>query len=1064
MRSVSASKLTLLRGERYDTFARIRVHRDSSTYEDLSARMQELTLDLPNPSAPVAALDLTLIREYPDNDTTQSISPLINNTRNMSGGQFSPLLQIGREITVDIALLAVGSERPVDSSAAWDEVFRGILTSVDWGGYDAHLLQLKANDMGRVLTLAKSEVAYSYAAGSTVETAMAAILANNGFSGVDTWFPSATGKALLTPYEPGLQKTIWSQLWAVVTAFGWSMAYRYNDALATDKRRLTFFEPQRTKTTPDLTLSRWRNFTRLSIDERDIRNVGYVKYVDLSGKDQLVGPRVSQDSINKYGGFRRPFWIALTEESTVRTGADAAALLADAASDLSDPDAIATVVTEPMPYLEIGTDVWAFKERGRLFSDDQVLAPFSSQLVIPTDGLPYSTTSLRGRPTAGQSVWGSVSSIVPSVPSLTVITYAEVRVNHATGAVKLTGGVDRNYVNSIEYAYNVNNVNTGDPPTIAQADARGAGATGGGLITSTGFNADTQATCILDGAGTDSVTITIDSSIAAGLAGNSWTTTVVNSAASASAVSDTGAQTLTLNIAANSTPATVAALITTLTGFSAASTGTTASSSWSVDSDFSGGVDGDGTFTITLSAGTIDYDEAVRFVLLGYASDDASGDHGPPLGATGTRLLSSVVITYAEVRVNQKTGAVLLTGGVDTDVVKSIEYAYNVNAIDTGSPPTVAQAEARGTGASGGGLVNSFNTDGVFTITLAAGTVDYNEAIRFVMLGYTSTDGSGNHGPPIGATGSRPVSELGLLDHGIEAARALIEGSGRQSFTGTFSATDWDTVAWTAGTLTLTTFEDEDNRDDGTATNYSIVAGNTGNLSSDTPRYIYFDPDISTTVLQVAVASSSALPEDDLNRALVCVAWRARSSSGDCSFVPAKGQLVVRAAMLDVAKLSAISADIGTVYTGKIQDTADNPRFVLDLDAKGTDALMKLNDGEKDTIILQADGDAEFSGTVSANSFTGTLPVFKHGLYVRDGRATNQVIINSSSDQGGGGIDFYPTSGGARTGSISARAGGGLVFIPTGTGSVLQLSGDAIIGGTRIGFFGGTATTKRTIA
>ncbi len=76
------------------------------------------------------------------------------------------------------------------------------------------------------------------------------------------------------------------------------------------------------------------------------------------------------------------------------------------------------------------------------------------------------------------------------------------------------------------------------------------------------------------------------------------------------------------------------------------------------------------------------------------------------------------------------------------------------------------------------------------------------------------------------------------------------------SFSGVFSATDSDTVAWTAGTITL-----------GDGTTFSISAGNTGNISALT--YIYLDTAVSTTVLQTTTTSGTAV---GANKIMVAVA------------------------------------------------------------------------------------------------------------------------------------------------------------------------------------------------
>ncbi len=65
-------------------------------------------------------------------------------------------------------------------------------------------------------------------------------------------------------------------------------------------------------------------------------------------------------------------------------------------------------------------------------------------------------------------------------------------------------------------------------------------------------------------------------------------------------------------------------------------------------------------------------------------------------------------------------------------------------------------------------------------------------------------------------------------------------------FTSTFSATNYRVVAWTLGTFTAS---------DGTS--YSIVAGNTGNMTALT--YIYLDIGTSETVLQTTTTAANAV-------------------------------------------------------------------------------------------------------------------------------------------------------------------------------------------------------------
>jgi hypothetical protein len=67
-------------------------------------------------------------------------------------------------------------------------------------------------------------------------------------------------------------------------------------------------------------------------------------------------------------------------------------------------------------------------------------------------------------------------------------------------------------------------------------------------------------------------------------------------------------------------------------------------------------------------------------------------------------------------------------------------------------------------------------------------------------------------------------------------------------FDGTYSASDYRTVAWTSGTLR---FKD--------GTSYAISAGNTGSMTASTVYYIYFAKATSTTVLQVGTVAANAV-------------------------------------------------------------------------------------------------------------------------------------------------------------------------------------------------------------
>ena len=131
----------------------------------------------------------------------------------------------------------------------------------------------------------------------------------------------------------------------------------------------------------------------------------------------------------------------------------------------------------------------------------------------------------------------------------------------------------------------------------------------------------------------------------------------------------------------------------------------------------------------------------------------------------------------------------------------------------------------------------------------------------------------------------------------------------------TFSATDSDTVAWGAGTLTLA---------DGRT--FSIGAGNTGNMAAFT--YIYFDREVSETALQASTTASDAIGKQKI---LIAIAQNVSDATKYAKFNVLGGKALMggswwTADNIIVANLAAISADIGAITAGTI--TLDASGFI----------------------------------------------------------------------------------------------------------------------------------------
>jgi len=375
------------------------------------------------------------------------------------------LLQLGRVVTLDVALTAVGGTRPGDASSLWYQVFKGFITNVNWPKFESRQGSVQCSDLGGILKIQKSEVAYTYAAGTSIETAARAVLDNNGFTGIPLYFPAATGKVLPNDWAPGLQKTVWDQLWSLAQAMGWVCFFRYRGQNPVE---LTFFEPARSKSSSDMTLSHWWDFDALSISEDEVRNAGYLLYYDTDGVQQLIGPYEDSASLAKYGGaygIRRPFWIALNEDSPVRSYTDANALITAALSDVADPDAIATVSSRPLVFAEMSTDLYTFTNRDRMFDSNQQFAPFNMTINIA----PFKASSsmgVRGVPTAGLGTWRNLAFSYEAV--LKPMAEIHATISKDDNSVSMTA----KRLNNLAQSYRVKFVKalSTDPPAYAPPD------------------------------------------------------------------------------------------------------------------------------------------------------------------------------------------------------------------------------------------------------------------------------------------------------------------------------------------------------------------------------------------------------------------------------------------------------------------------------------------------------------------------------------------------------------------------------------------------------------------
>lgn len=271
-------------------------------------------------------------------------------------------------------------------------------------------------------------------------------------------------------------------------------------------------------------------------------------------------------------------------------------------------------------------------------------------------------------------------------------------------------------------------------------------------------------------------------------------------------------------------------------------------------------------------------------------------------------------------------------------------------------------------------------------------------------------------------------ADINILPDGSVIADKLTEGA--QSFATDieFSASDHETVAWTAGSILLA---------DGTS--HSIQSGNTGAMTGAT--YIYLDTDLSTTQLQVTATLGDTVGD---HKQLVAFARPAVSSSQNAFFVPSVGVFgvneeqisanaisanliqanAVTASKINVAQLSAISADMGTLTAGVVRDP--NQRFVLDLAA----VLQTISDAQStpvDRVKIGKLGAGNQDYGVEVYDASGSLILSATGLGV-DVVDTTQIVDLAVTDGKIDSITADKITAGTITGSTLRTAASGKRF------------------------------------
>lgn len=268
---------------------------------------------------------------------------------------------------------------------------------------------------------------------------------------------------IYTPMSPSWQVREWNQLIEpaaeaisnLATQIGWVIRYKWDSDVG--DFRLTFYEPDRDKSTADHTFSSSDYFDVRSVDLRidTIRNSVRVIFSNRNGNAQpdQKYPRdivVKRDnaSVRKYG--LRECQVAEASTSNIDTFTEAVALAEAILADLKEPKISIDVEMPFFPWVELG-DYYTFQANGIHWSSDKSLAVTGYTHTMGTDGQVTTTLRLRGQPAAYNTRWLRqlvAPGVAPNTPRLKAPT-------SPTGVTftSVVGGME------ISWAAPVNNLN-----------------------------------------------------------------------------------------------------------------------------------------------------------------------------------------------------------------------------------------------------------------------------------------------------------------------------------------------------------------------------------------------------------------------------------------------------------------------------------------------------------------------------------------------------------------------------------------------------------------------------
>lgn len=394
MRALSAGELTTVSGTTFQIATRIKVQNGSGTLKDYSAYVERLVLDQDiDQQAQGATVDFTR-----DPSATASLAPLReDSTLNVldDGVTYSPAIDIGRKITIEIATTELGVS---PGSGDWKMMFVGYIGEVDWS---KPVVNVDCQDQSVQLIERWMDTEYTIAEGTLLEGAIQSLL-NAYFTGGD----AITLNVPVSPDFPLTAGTIPVQSISDAINFlanlaGWTIGYKWNED--DDEFQLTLYGPDRTKTAPDFTFtpSRYIDVKRLSFNRSEIRNKGRLYFWPASGSAIAYVDYQDDDSIARFG--EKLIVINEADDSPIDSSIEAQKMLSGIILDTKDPKAEQEIEAHLFWPVELG-DLYRFEANGVHYSVDEDWAVSGIRHEL-SQGSHRSLLKVRGSPAAGYFTW-----------------------------------------------------------------------------------------------------------------------------------------------------------------------------------------------------------------------------------------------------------------------------------------------------------------------------------------------------------------------------------------------------------------------------------------------------------------------------------------------------------------------------------------------------------------------------------------------------------------------------------------------------------------------------------